>query len=214
MSTKICGRCKEDKDLSEFYKSKRGTYCKKCHSASSAESKVRNNALRIEKWLLELQHQCKKCEEIKPNEEFYWKSNRSYCKDCTQDVNVDYYERNREKIDTYRLQWRKKDRDSSPLKYKAYELNERAKKKGTTGEWYLKKFEEQNGSCEICRKPETSKHQNGLAKSLAIDHHHDTGKVRGLLCMTCNHALHKLDEDENWAIKALEYIQKYQGDQE
>lgn len=41
----------------------------------------------------------------------------------------------------------------------------------------------QRGLCAICRKA------TGASKRLAVDHDHDTGEVRGLLCKTCNHDL-------------------------
>lgn len=45
-------------------------------------------------------------------------------------------------------------------------------------------FEKQNGCCAIC-----GKHQSEFAKTLGIDHNHQTGKIRGLLCYNCNRAL-------------------------
>jgi hypothetical protein len=46
-------------------------------------------------------------------------------------------------------------------------------------ERYNELLEEQAGLCFICRKP-----PNG--RSLAVDHNHETGEVRGLLCHPCN----------------------------
>jgi hypothetical protein len=40
----------------------------------------------------------------------------------------------------------------------------------------------QGGRCAICRKAQQ-------VKALAVDHNHQTGKVRGLLCQNCNHAI-------------------------
>lgn len=45
-------------------------------------------------------------------------------------------------------------------------------------------FKEQNGKCAICRTPESD-----LNHILAVDHCHKTGKVRGLLCNSCNKGL-------------------------
>jgi hypothetical protein len=45
---------------------------------------------------------------------------------------------------------------------------------------YERMYEEQGGVCFICRRA------NGRTKRLAVDHDHDTGLVRGLLCGPCN----------------------------
>lgn len=45
----------------------------------------------------------------------------------------------------------------------------------------LKPLEEQKGCCAIC-----GKHQSKLKSKLHVDHCHVTGKVRQLLCKTCN----------------------------
>lgn len=42
----------------------------------------------------------------------------------------------------------------------------------------------QHECCAIC-----SKHQSEFVKGLGVDHDHETGLIRGLLCFTCNGAL-------------------------
>ena len=46
----------------------------------------------------------------------------------------------------------------------------------------------QCGTCALCSKPEMVI-QNGKVKRLALDHDHETGRVRGLLCTQCNRRL-------------------------
>jgi hypothetical protein len=55
---------------------------------------------------------------------------------------------------------------------------------GISLEDYNRMFAEQKGLCLGCYT-----HQSALSKSLAVDHDHKTGKVRGLLCFRCNAAL-------------------------
>lgn len=68
---------------------------------------------------------------------------------------------------------------------------------------YNNMFTEQNGCCLICLK-----HQSVLNKALVVDHCHSTGKVRGLLCSTCNFALGFLEDDIPSINRALVYLKK------
>jgi hypothetical protein len=43
----------------------------------------------------------------------------------------------------------------------------------------------QGGVCAICRRPETARNQHGPL-ALSVDHDHKTGRIRGLLCRSCN----------------------------
>jgi hypothetical protein len=54
--------------------------------------------------------------------------------------------------------------------------------------------------CNICGK-------NQKKKELSIDHDHQTGKIRGLLCTACNVALGHLD-NTSWFEKAMLYKQQ------
>lgn len=57
---------------------------------------------------------------------------------------------------------------------------------GLTPEEYDRKHAEQNGLCAICGKPETSTGKHGEPRMLSVDHNHETGAVRDLLCGPCN----------------------------
>lgn len=61
----------------------------------------------------------------------------------------------------------------------------------------------QNNKCAICNI-----HENDLKEGLCVDHCHESGKVRGLLCHNCNHALGKLKDDINLFNSAIEYLIK------
>lgn len=58
---------------------------------------------------------------------------------------------------------------------------------------------DQNGCCAICRRS---------TNRLIIDHCHETGKVRGLLCYACNSAIGLLQEDPRTFFSAMEYLNK------
>jgi Autographiviridae endonuclease VII len=66
---------------------------------------------------------------------------------------------------------------------------------------YHKLIELHQNACTICRKPEII-----VGKSLAVDHNHETGEVRGLLCHKCNVALGMLNENEDLIWNMMEYL--------
>lgn len=62
----------------------------------------------------------------------------------------------------------------------------------------------QDGRCAICRTP-----ADDLKKGLAIDHNHETGQVRGLLCNNCNTALGLLKDSPELMGRAAAYVEKW-----
>ena len=69
---------------------------------------------------------------------------------------------------------------------------------------YLQMLNEQNSCCAICG---ISEHL--LKKPLFIDHCHKTGKVRGLLCNTCNGGIGLLKDSIEIIEKASKYLKKF-----
>lgn len=82
---------------------------------------------------------------------------------------------------------------------------------GSTKEEAWEKYEillkEQNYTCVVCLKTEKDKGN----KALCVDHCHKTGKVRALLCNTCNSSIGLLKEDVKIIENALNYIKKHQN---
>ncbi len=141
-----------------------------------------------------------------------------------------YYEKNSEIIKARAMQWRKDnpdkakaiarkahvkkyaenrevlkaDRDLNKNKYKNRALKSAF---GIDLNEYNKMLNEQNGVCAICGQTET-KISKGNLVSLAVDHDHATGKIRGLLCFNCNLAMGKFHDNVEMMKKAIEYILK------
>ena len=66
----------------------------------------------------------------------------------------------------------------------------------------------QNNVCAICKKSETAKDaRSGKLKSLHVDHDHETGMVRGLLCTRCNIALGLVRDDRTILGNMMEYLE-------
>ena len=57
------------------------------------------------------------------------------------------------------------------------------------------------GLCEICNE----------RRATCVDHCHDTGDVRGHLCIGCNRALATLGDNEAGLMRALDYLGKENG---
>lgn len=106
-------------------------------------------------------------------------------------------------------------RDANPEKHLHVQRKSRLKKYGLTPEDYAQKLIAQNNSCEICGTKEaggrTYKHTRWVAFS--VDHCHATGKVRGLLCRSCNTMLGLLQDNVDLATRAINYLEKYKNGQ-
>lgn len=74
------------------------------------------------------------------------------------------------------------------------------RKYGISLEQYDELLKAQQGVCAIC----ATSCDTGM--NLAVDHCHDTNKIRGLLCKNCNTAIGLLKEDLETMTKALEYV--------
>lgn len=72
---------------------------------------------------------------------------------------------------------------------------------GITLEEYENLFIVQHGCCAICRvrKP---------AHEFKVDHCHETGKVRGLLCLNCNVLLGHAKDNPRILLDAVKYLNK------
>ncbi len=71
---------------------------------------------------------------------------------------------------------------------------------------YEEMVEKQNNLCFICSNPP----QNGL--SLGVDHNHNTGKIRKLLCVNCNTMIGHSKEDVTILERTIEYIKSHAED--
>jgi hypothetical protein len=60
-------------------------------------------------------------------------------------------------------------------------------------------IEAQGGLCAICEGPLERPH---------VDHDHETGKVRGVLCFNCNGGLGKFADSADLLQRAAEYLQQ------
>lgn len=77
---------------------------------------------------------------------------------------------------------------------------------------YEAMLEKQSHVCAICLQPETRRHRYGdEPKKLAVDHDHATGRVRGLLCDSCNNMLGRAKDNPDILRRAADYLETHQG---
>jgi hypothetical protein len=81
---------------------------------------------------------------------------------------------------------------------------------GITLVQYNEILETQNGVCKLCGRKEWKviNAKDGKPHNLAVDHCHNTNKIRGLLCAACNTAIGHLQSDPFLLRRAAEYVEK------
>ena len=75
-------------------------------------------------------------------------------------------------------------------------------KYGISNAQYESKYKEQKGACKICRKN---------FDQLVVDHDHNTGDVRGLLCHSCNKGLGLFFDNVSALENAIIYLAEHSG---
>jgi hypothetical protein len=91
-------------------------------------------------------------------------------------------------------------RQRNPERYVASYRRENLKKYKITVEEYEKRLKEQNGGCAICGTAPTKE------RRLCVDHDHETGVIRGLLCYSCNIALGHFQDSRSLLQRAVDYL--------
>lgn len=159
---------------------------------------------------------CRKCGEFKPLDQFYRMAEmrdgyRNDCKSCNLAAKASRYRANPEPAKQRTQEWRL----ANPEKYAETQARFRAsggkkvadrrshlkRKFGITPEQYEAMLAAQGGGCAICERPPRED------ISLHVDHDHETGRIRGLLCFRCNNSLGDLDDDPALLRAALQYVE-------
>lgn len=188
---KKCIGCRNIKDLQEFAEDKSRPdgyeyYCKDC----KRENQPKKHAKRL---LQRGTKQCISCKKHKDISEFF--ENHS----------------TRDNIDIYCKQCRAEPKPVKDITRELVELRidrRRAAKLrsqyGITEDEYRSLFKQQQGLCAICGRPEIK------SRTLCVDHNHTTGKVRALLYGLCNNGLGHFEENIDYLLKAIEYLEQHE----
>lgn len=126
---------------------------------------------------------CAKCDAVKPSSEFHRHRTgpgglHSWCKTCANEA-----------------QKASREKHGRPPAKRAWNLSTRY---GLTEAQVEAMRQQQGGTCAICQQP---------MRREVIDHCHQTGAVRGLLCHGCNIKLPAI-EDDAFRAAALRYLGK------
>jgi hypothetical protein len=132
---------------------------------------------------------CSTCKINKPLTEYHKRNNRpcgvkSKCKEC--------YKKYPKKL---------KRREGYEREYDLFKMY------GLTVASYNEILASQNNRCAICNRT-AAESMAGRKKHLCVDHCHDTGQIRGLLCDPCNRAIGLLKEDISIIGNAINYLTK------
>ena len=153
-------------------------------------------------------NQCRECRNEQKKR--WYAENIEYAKA----MNKAYYAENSERLKAmskahyarnveHALAWAKAYRKKNPNHRRDWHL---MRVYGITPDDYNALFLNQNGCCAIC-----GIHQSELKKKLGIDHNHETGEIRGLLCIRCNTAIGLMGESVERFKGAIKYILAWQG---
>lgn len=148
---------------------------------------------------------CCRCGEDKPLEDFHRDAGRAngrtvYCKACR----LSPESRARRAAQT--REWRLNNREKALASYRKQDLKRHF---DMTPEQYDALLAEQDGKCAICRCD-----QCATGRRFAVDHNHETGAVRGLLCTNCNQGIGHFQEDPEVLHAAIAYVQRSDALQE
>lgn len=166
---------------------------------------------------------CTKCKAVKPIHEFSPSKRKrngrsSLCRSCHQAASVAWQAANLDRVNATRKARYAAKKAAGLLPPRAYEpakASERGRYKryGVTAEAYAAMLSEQDNKCAICLRDASQ-----FARPLAVDHDHSCcvttptcGRCnRGLLCGSCNTAIHNAERDADWFSRAASYLQRTQ----
>lgn len=133
---------------------------------------------------------------MKPFTDFYkekksYDGHGGYCKPCVREYTNDNREAARARVN----RWQSKNADRVAAK-------RRERQYGITDEQFRDMLDRQGNCCAICARE--------FNKSMppCVDHNHETGQVRALLCHSCNVGIGNLGEDPERIRAAAKYLEE------
>ena len=195
-----CPECKLELSPEDFYINRRTStgrtvYCKTCTRARNAQSRERR---RVGAGIAPAERRKRQVKPLAPRAE-------KTCGDCKRTLPLEGFPRDKNRRDGrhgYCLECNNA-RSKESLKRlhgstRTYHLKRRY---GLTAEEVQELIDEQRGMCWICR----------TRPAAHVDHDHETGMVRAILCFTCNAGLGNFGEDVERMKAAIIYLEIFQA---
>jgi len=143
---------------------------------------------------------------------------KGYCKACDREAGRARYaatdpelrsqeNRKRQGADSYRSWKRQWEQEPENVAKKRDRTLRR--KYGISAEGYAALLEGQGGRCALCGGDDPKSGNRFGEKWWHVDHDHQTGRVRGLLCGPCNMALGLFKDDPEFLRLAIEYLTEF-----
>ena len=125
----------------------------------------------------------------------------AYCIECSTKLTE------REKASIVTRLWRKNNKERHDTRHKDYNLK---KTYGISLEQYNAMLTAQNSVCAVCGEASTITHKSdGRLHSLCVDHDHETGAVRALLCARCNTLLELIEQNPRRLAALEKYLEQH-----
>ena len=122
------------------------------------------------------------------------------CTKCKEDKPLSEYNASENAPDKKRPECKSCQKHTTAVYRNTYYI----KRYGITLADYNRMFSDQEGLCGIC-----GRHQIEFKNRLHVDHCHETGKVRELLCGECNTGIGSLQDDPELLRVAIEYLERH-----
>lgn len=126
-------------------------------------------------------------------------------KDYKRRKQNEYYQRDKEKFKERSKNFRNKNLELVKHVCKKSKYYSRY---GITFEELLERLKNQNNKCPCCNTEITL---TGKRATAVVDHCHSSGRVRGLLCTTCNSGLGMAKDNKEILFNMIKYLEKDEG---
>lgn len=201
-----CGRCEQSRDAEQYPPSQRhnGGYCRPCkREYEKAHPRKRYTPDRT------FSKTCYRCKADRRDGDVL---HVGYCAECWRAYGREQYQKRGRRVtkNCSRCGVLRAPEDGRHSAYcrRCLYIHSLKNKYGITPDDYQEMLSRQGGGCAICGIEQSQLWKENWHHPLEIDHCHDTGAVRGLLCSSCNTSLGRFKHDPVLLRRAAEYIEQ------